>query len=54
MKILNSISFSLELQTKFAQIVEEVEQLKEYQQKSGEEIENLYNKLLQDAFRGEV
>ncbi|MCH8519874.1 MAG: restriction endonuclease subunit S [Nanoarchaeota archaeon] len=44
----------IELQTKFAQIVEEVEQLKEYQQKSGEEIENLYNKLLQDAFRGEI
>lgn len=44
----------ISLQNQFAKIVEEVETLKEYQEKSREEIENLYNKLLQDAFRGEI
>lgn len=44
----------IELQNKFAQIVEQVEQLKEYQNKSKEEIDNLFNVLMQQAFRGEL
>jgi len=44
----------IQLQNQFAQIVEQVEQLKEYQNKSKEEIENLYNKLMQQAFKGDI
>lgn len=44
----------VELQNKFALIVEEVEKLKEYQKKSGGEINDLFNALMQKAFRGEL
>ncbi len=44
----------IELQNQFAQVVEQVEQLKEYQNKSKEEIDNLFNVLMQQAFRGEL
>ena len=44
----------IDLQNKFAQIVQEVEELKKYQEKSKEEINNLYNKLMQQAFKGEL
>jgi type I restriction enzyme S subunit len=44
----------LPLQQKFASIVEHIEKLKEKQQKSKEEIDNLFNSLMQKAFNGEL
>ncbi len=44
----------IQLQNEFAKIVEQVEELKEFQLKSKEEIDNLYNKLMQQAFKGEL
>ena len=44
----------LPLQQKFAKIVEKVEKLKEKQKKSKEEINNLFNSLMQKAFNGEL
>ncbi len=44
----------LPLQQKFAQIVEKVEKLKEKQKQSKEEINNLFNSLMQKAFKGEL
>jgi len=43
----------IELQNKFAAIVKEVEQLKEQQKHSKEQIDNLFNVLMQKAFKGE-
>jgi len=43
-----------ELQQKFADIVEKVERLKEKQKKSLEDSEELFNVLMQKAFRGEL
>ncbi|HDL74979.1 MAG TPA: restriction endonuclease subunit S, partial [bacterium] len=42
------------LQNKFTLIVKEVEKLKEKQKKSREEIDNLFNALMQKAFKGEL
>lgn len=44
----------IELQNKFAQIVEQVESLEKLQSKSSIEIDNLYNKSMQQAFKGEI
>jgi len=44
----------LELQQKFAVIVEKVEKLKEKQKKSLEDSEELFNALMQKAFRGDL
>jgi len=44
----------LDLQKKFASIVEKVEKLKEKQAKSRDEIDELFNSLMQRAFRGEL
>jgi len=44
----------LPLQEKFASIVKQVEKLKEYQKQSEEEINNLFNALMQKAFRGDL
>lgn len=44
----------LELQTKFARIVEKTEALKEQYKQSLQELENLYGSLSQKAFRGEM
>ena len=44
----------LELQTRFAQIVEKTEALKAQYQISLQELENLYGSLSQQAFRGEL
>lgn len=44
----------LELQTKFAQIVEKTETLKAQYQQSLQELENLYGSLSQKAFKGEL
>lgn len=54
---LNKLEFPLPplpLQQKFAKIVEHVEKLKEKQKKSQEQIENLFNSLMQKAFKGEL
>lgn len=56
-KIVESIKIPLPplpLQQKFAKIVEHVEKLKEKQQKSKEEIDNMFNVLMQKAFKGEL
>ncbi|MCR4293853.1 MAG: restriction endonuclease subunit S [Candidatus Kuenenia sp.] len=44
----------LELQTKFAQIVEKTESLKAQYKQSLQELENLYGSMSQKAFRGEL
>jgi len=44
----------IELQQKFAKIVEQVEKLKEKQQKSKEKINEIFNSLMQKAFKGEL
>jgi len=44
----------LTLQQTFASIVEQVEKLKEKQRESKEEIDNLFNSLMQKAFKGEL
>ncbi len=44
----------LHLQQKFAKIVEKVEKLKEKQKQSKEKIDNLFNSLMQKAFKGEI
>ena len=44
----------LQLQQKFASIVEQVEKLKEKQKQSKEEINTLFDSLMQKAFRGEL
>lgn len=41
-------------QEKFAEIVQKVEKLKEKQRKSEEELNNLFNSLMQKAFKGEL
>ena len=45
---------SIELQNKFALIVKEVESMKEQQKHSKEQIDNLFNALMQKAFNGEL
>jgi len=44
----------ISVQNKFASIVKEVEVMKEYQKQSREHIENLFNNLMQKAFRGDL
>lgn len=44
----------IELQNKFAGIVEQVEQMQVFQSQSRQHIENLFNVLMQRAFRGEL
>ena len=44
----------LPLQQKFASIVEKVEKLKEKQKESKENIDDLFNVLMQKAFKGEL
>lgn len=44
----------IELQNKFAQIVEQADQQKEQMQKSLTEMENLFNSIMQKAFKGEL
>lgn len=57
MSVVNEFMFPLppiELQNKFAEIVEKTEKLKEKYQQSLEESENLFNSLMQRAFKGEL
>lgn len=44
----------LELQNKFASIVQQVEELREHQSQSKQHIEDLFNVLMQKAFKGEL
>jgi type I restriction enzyme, S subunit len=44
----------IELQNKFASIVKEVESMKEQQKHSKNQIDNLFNALMQKAFKGEL
>ena len=44
----------IELQNQFADIVQQVESLKNYQSQSKQEIDNLFNTLMQKAFKGEL
>ena len=44
----------IELQNQFAEIVQQVEEIKKYQQESKLELENLFNNLMQKAFKGEL
>lgn len=44
----------IELQNKFASIVKEVEAMKEQQKHSKEQMDNLFNALMQKAFKGEL
>ena len=51
---LDYINPPLPLQQKFASIVREVESMKEHQKHSKEQINNLFNALMQKAFKGEL
>ena len=44
----------IELQNKFAEIVKQVESMKEHQKESKEQIDDLFNALMQKAFKGEL
>ncbi len=51
---LEVIDIPIALQNKFASIVQEVEKLKQHQKRSNQEINNLFNALMQKAFKGEL
>ena len=44
----------IDLQNKFAKIVDKVEKMREYQKNSNQQIEDLFNNLMQKAFKGEL
>jgi len=54
LKQFNMFLPTIELQTRFAEIVEQVEQLRESQKQSRQHIDNLFNALMQKAFGGEL
>lgn len=57
MSVVNEFMFPIppiDLQNKFAEIVEKTEKLKEKYRQSLEESENLFNSLMQKAFKGEL
>ena len=45
---------SMKLQTKFAEIVKDVEHVKKYQKSSKEVLDNMFNSFTQKAFKGEL
>ncbi|SCG85309.1 restriction endonuclease subunit S [Methanobacterium congolense] len=51
---LNILLPPIALQNQFAEIVKKVEQLKKHQKQSKQEIDNLFNALMQKAFKGEL
>lgn len=56
-KIIKNLSIkvaSIELQNKFASIIEEIEAQKKAMEESLHEMENNFNALMQKAFRGEL
>ncbi|WP_339172511.1 restriction endonuclease subunit S [Anoxybacillus sp. FSL W8-1294] len=57
LKILSELEIPVppvELQNKFAEIVQKIESQKDLLQKSLEELENNFNSLMQRAFKGEL
>ena len=44
----------ISLQNKFVEIVERVEEIKKHQENSTTEIDNLFDALIQKAFKGEL
>jgi type I restriction enzyme S subunit len=44
----------LELQQRFAEIVNQLSKTEQYQQQSSQELDNLFNTLMQKAFNGEL
>ena len=44
----------IELQNQFASIVQQVESIKSFQSQSKQQIDNLFNTLMQKAFKGEL
>ena len=54
LKTLNVSIPPLADQEKFANIVQKLEKLKEKQRESEEELNNLFNSLMQRAFKGEL
>ncbi|MBU4300370.1 restriction endonuclease subunit S, partial [archaeon] len=54
LELFEIISPPIELQQKFASIVEKVEAMRASQKSSKQEIENLFNTLMQKAFNGEL
>ena len=56
-KIIKQLDFPIppiELQNQFVEIVQQVETLKSYQSQSKQQIDNLFNTLMQKAFKGEL
>lgn len=54
LKVMPILLPPIELQQKFAHIVHHIEQIREHQTQSRQHIENLFNVLMQRAFRGEL
>ena len=57
LKILSNLNIpipSMELQNKFSDVVERVEQIREYQRASNKQIDCFFNILMQQAFKGEL
>jgi hypothetical protein len=57
LKILSNLNIPIppmELQNKFSDIVERVEQIREYQRVSNKQIDCFFNNLMQQAFKGEL
>jgi type I restriction enzyme S subunit len=54
LKNLKIILPPLELQNQFAETVKKIEQLKQHQKQSKQQIDNLFNTLMQKAFKGEL
>ena len=57
LKILSNLNIPIppiELQTKFTEVVHHVIKVKEHQTQSSQQIEDLFNALMQQAFRGEL
>ena len=53
-RLLKLIVPPLKLQNKFSDLVQKVENLKEKQKQSETELQNLFNSLMQRAFKGEI
>ena len=54
MKGIKLITPSISLQNQFTSIVEKIDSIKEQQSQSTQDINNLFNALMQKAFKGEI
>jgi type I restriction enzyme S subunit len=57
LKIIKSIEIPLppiQLQQKFASLVQQVEQIRQHQEQSKQQIDHFFNVLMQKAFNGEL